>query len=240
MLLFAATLTVAQCSDGLMLLQARAEYEHDTETLDEAEARAEYEHDTEALDEAVCKPWWSKSTYPWYGSDGKCNWKHTAGCGCTKLYAMYNTGGCPGQNELGTYTGTNIKTCQEKCDKNDACVSMEYRLEDKKCQLSTSCFADTRGSTDRSKTWTFYAKEQQGASYRNPYLMSTGGCPGMNLDTATKTLAACQEWCDETNDCVSFEFDSSNDKCQISADCTYEQPEFSSDSDEWLFFEKQK
>ena len=134
-------------------------------------------------------------------------------------YAMYDTGGCAGRNELGTATGTALAACQALCDNDASCLSFEFLPSDSTCQRSSTC-SYALSAKDGGSAWHLYVKTATVPIYA---MYDTGGCTGRNeLGTATGTaLAACQALCDNDASCLSFEFRPSDSKCQRSSTCSY-------------------
>jgi len=62
-------------------------------------------------------------------------------------YLTYETGGCRGYNELGTFF-TTLEQCAQRCDSEDSCVSFEFSKpfpnhpEPNRCALSSTCTYD--------------------------------------------------------------------------------------------------
>jgi hypothetical protein len=54
-------------------------------------------------------------------------------------YNEFRGKACKGRNELGSFQGSSVRTCQSKCDMDPKCVSFEWEAKRRLCQVSTSC-----------------------------------------------------------------------------------------------------
>jgi len=84
-------------------------------------------------------------------------------------YNAYFSGGCIGQNELGTSSEATLQNCSSLCDALPDCVSFEYQNSGSTCQLSSSCssFDMTVKEQDDVNNW--YVKTALPASSTAPF-----------------------------------------------------------------------
>jgi len=131
-------------------------------------------------------------------------------------YSVYDTGGCVGRNELGSFKKPSASECAALCDANESCVSFEYRKGGTTCQLSTSCDRYGRTVDDPSDPYRWYLKVPKG--YK---AYETGGCVDRNELGIFKesSVSDCAALCDADLSCVSFEYQKQGKKCLLSTSC---------------------
>ena len=90
--------------------------------------------------------------------------------GAATYYMGYNTGGCAGMNELGTFSKPVVEECAAACDALSACVSFEYKRSSTTCQLSSSCdrFDLTLNEDNSSYMWYLKVISEEVALSENP------------------------------------------------------------------------
>ena len=123
---------------------------------------------------------------------------------------------CSGTNELGMFTGKTVAWCAGTCDADSSCVSFEYRSDISKCQMSSSCTA-THANYGADANFDIFIRGPAAAPASNYRFIAGRVCTGENGLGAflSETLVTCAARCDAAAGCLSFEFRSSDGKCQV-------------------------
>ena len=105
----------------------------------------------------------------WIGADFRRYCKYYSGCnhtGCncgisvsSNIRNSFDYKGyraCDGRNELWKYDGCSEEVCLQQCKNDSRCISVEYQVSKKRCQLSSSC--DYNRSRSKRSDWKFWVK----------------------------------------------------------------------------------
>jgi len=80
-------------------------------------------------------------------------------------YTEFDTGGCSGRNELGSYT-LSLHDCSSRCKRASQCVSFEYSKSGSTCQLSTTCNDESLTVQNSNDPYHWYLKTVSVSVYR--------------------------------------------------------------------------
>jgi len=139
-----------------------------------------------------------------------------------------------------TITKDSIDGCAKLCEEQEGyCQSFEYSPEEKMCNLNTKC----QPEVGPFKDYLFCAKDCPADAPKEEtrvihcpagtdYLLHAGNVPGVGKfgdGTAIfkESIEECMSLCDQTEDCLSFEFSPEERNCNLNKACKPSAPAFS-------------
>lgn len=134
-------------------------------------------------------------------------------------YDSYANTACDARNELVANVNSDPESCQAYCDNDPLCVSFE--MVGAHCQLSSSC---TTGHMSTNNGYTLRVKTGcENSEISCDYLMyEQRACVDRNElgEWSPTDFESCKTACDETYNCVAFEYIGTTNRCQLSTSCT--------------------